>query len=245
MAAGHLVIELDTVDSTNSYIREHPETWDRPFCAVVAREQTAGRGRHGCRWHSSPGLDLTFSLLFLPETPPAWLPCVTILAGLAVRRALLPRLGDRLKLKWPNDLLHDGKKIGGILCELFDAGSRPGVIVGIGINVNSSVFPEGLGGATSMKIATGNRHDTGELLGEILEVLRGILSRFQVPLDGTLIGEWEAATSSIGERVRYRGPEGTAEGVIAGIDPRGFLLVRDGSNGTVVPWGGEIQFMDE
>ncbi len=245
MGAGLPVIELDTVDSTNSYIRAHPELWTRPFCVVVAREQTAGRGRHGRRWHSEPGLDLTFSLLFVPPSPPSELNGVTLLAGLAAYRALLPRLDDGLRLKWPNDLLHNGKKIGGILCELFDAGKRPGVIIGIGINVNSTCFPGDLEGAASLRLITGRSHDTGELLGDILGTLAALLKGFNPPLDKDLLREWEEASSSIGARVHYRRPGGMGSGVISGVDSRGFLLIRNDDDAKIVPHAGEVLFEDD
>ncbi len=245
MGAGLPVIKLDTVDSTNSYIRTHPELWTRPFCAVVAREQTAGRGRHGRRWHSAPGLDLTFSLLFMPPSPPSELAGVTLLAGLAVYRALFPRLDGGLRLKWPNDLHYKGKKIGGILCELFDAGKRPGVIIGIGINVNSTGFPEELEGAASLKIITGRILDTGELLGDILGTLTALLKDFHPSIEKGLLREWEAASSSIGARVYYRRPDGMRSGIITGLDPRGFLLLRDDDDATIVPHSGEVLFEDD
>lgn len=245
MGAAHRIIELDTVDSTNSYIREHPELWNSQFCTVAAREQTAGRGRHGCRWHSAAGLDLTFSLLFIPPAPPSGISGVTLLAGLGAYRALLPRLGEGLRLKWPNDLLHGGKKIGGILCELFDAGGRPAIIIGIGINVNSTGFPDFLDSATSMKIVTGRNHDTGPLLRDILEALTGILSGYQVPLEDGLLREWEAASSSLGAKVRYHRRDGMGRGIITGVDSRAFLLVRDEADARIVPYSGEVLFEDD
>lgn len=245
MGAGLPVIELESVDSTNGYIRTHPELWTRPFCAVVAREQTAGRGRHGRRWHSAPGLDLTFSLLFMPPSPPTELAGVTLLAGLAVYRALLPRLDDGLRLKWPNDLQYKGKKISGILCELFDAGKRPGVIIGIGVNVNSTHFPEELEDAASLRIITGRSHDTGELLTAILGTLAALLKGFNPPIEKALLREWEAASSSIGARVHYRRPDGMASGVIGGIDSRGFLLIRNDCDAKIVPYAGEVLFDED
>ncbi|TFH39260.1 MAG: biotin--[acetyl-CoA-carboxylase] ligase [Chrysiogenales bacterium] len=245
MEAKRLVIELESVDSTNSYIRDHPGLWERQFCAVIAREQRAGRGRHGRRWHSAPGRDLTFSLLFIPPAPFPELSCVTVIAGLAAYRTLLPRLGEGLRLKWPNDIIHGGKKIGGILCEMFETGERPAVIIGIGINVNSVGFPDGLDAATSLKIATGEKQDIRALFNEILASLTGLLSEFSGPLDGRIRGEWEAASLSIGARVRYAGPKGMRGGVAIGINHDGSLLIRDDEEGVVAACGGEALFEDD
>ena len=142
-----------TIGSTNDRAKEI----GRPKVLVVAEEQTAGRGRYGRRWISERG-GLYFSLT-VPSLPIEDVPKLTLTAGVAVAEAI----GGRLK--WTNDVLLDGKKVCGILCELFGEVENPLVVVGIGINVNNPVPPY----ATSLSKHHGRTFDRGEVLERVLK----------------------------------------------------------------------------
>jgi BirA family transcriptional regulator, biotin operon repressor / biotin---[acetyl-CoA-carboxylase] ligase len=246
MKYDHHIVQLERVDSTNTYLREHPGLWDRQLCAVMAREQTGGRGRYNRNWHSGPGLDLTFSAVFLPPRDAADLACVTLLAGLAVYRALRQRLGEDLHLKWPNDIRLGDRKLGGILCEAVFNPEKPVVIIGIGINVNSVNFPSPLDTtATSLKAVTGADHDITALCEEILDRMSEFLSHFRVPLEEGVIREWTGASRSIGKVVRFVHKGHERQGVIGGINPDGSLhvVMQDGSR--IAGYRGEVLFPED
>jgi BirA family transcriptional regulator, biotin operon repressor / biotin---[acetyl-CoA-carboxylase] ligase len=246
MKQGRHIVRLERVDSTNTYLRSHPELWDRQLCAVLAREQTGGRGRFSRSWHSEPGLDLTFSAVFLPPRDAADLACVTLLAGLAVHRALRPRLGGSLHLKWPNDIRFSDRKLGGILCEAVLGADRPVVIIGIGINVNSVNFPPSLDKtATSIREITGTGHDVEALCEEILDRMSELLSHFRVPLEEGVIREWTDASRSIGKAVRFVHGKLDGEGVIEGINPDGSLRIDLPGGTRIEGYRGEVLFAED
>jgi len=135
------------IDSTNDIARALADNGAGEGTIVVARSQTAGRGRSGNRWYSPEG-GLYLSMLFRPrraEVPPL----VTVLAGLGVARELSRRIpGISVSIKWPNDLVLDGRKLGGILAETHaGADGAPRLVVGVGLNVGETEWPTALGGA--------------------------------------------------------------------------------------------------
>ncbi len=240
------IIRIDTVDSTSTYIRKHPELWGRQFCVVVAREQTGGRGRFDRTWLSEPGLDLTFSMVFISPGSASDLSCVTLLAGLAVYGALAQHCSRDLNLKWPNDICLKNKKIGGILCEMVPASGRPVVIIGIGINVNRVRFPEEIAAvATSLKNATGADLSVDDLCDEIIHHCIEILSDFRTPIDQALIREWERVSQSIGAPVRFFLNAGSEEGVFSAINADGSLRIIRQSGETLDGYRGEVLFPDD
>jgi BirA family biotin operon repressor/biotin-[acetyl-CoA-carboxylase] ligase len=234
MNSGRDIIFLDRVDSTNTYLKNRPELWDRSFVTVVAAEQTGGRGRHTRKWHSKPGSDLTFSTLCIPPQSVHDPSPITVIAGLAAYRCLRRYCGKGLNLKWPNDILYRNKKLGGILCEMVVGKRGAAVIVGIGINVNSTDFPEEISStATSLKTITGKEHDVRAVCGGILDELSSLMRDFRVPLDRGLLEEWTAASASIGRRVTFHLDGKEETGTIAGINPDGSLVLI-GSTGAII-----------
>ncbi|HOD13081.1 MAG TPA: biotin--[acetyl-CoA-carboxylase] ligase [Spirochaetota bacterium] len=242
----HTIIKLESVDSTNTYIRNHPELWDMQLCAVIAREQTGGRGRHGRTWHSGPGQDLTFSAVLIPHGTASGIACVTLLAGLAVYRAIRPLLGENLHLKWPNDIRYGDRKLGGILCEAVPRNEGPIVIIGIGINVNSVDFPSPIGGtATSLKAITGKDYDVPGLCEEILDCLADLFPHFRVPLEEAIIREWTGASRSTGKAVRFAHAGIERQGIIEGINRDGSLRISIPGAEPVAQYRGEVLFPED
>lgn len=240
------IIHLESVDSTNTYIRNHSELWDTQLCAVLAREQTGGRGRFSRTWHSGPGLDLTFSAVFIPSGGIPDLACVTLLTGLAVYRALRPLLDDDLHLKWPNDIRYADRKLGGILCEAVFRNDAPIVIIGIGINVNSVSFPSPIDRtATSLKAATGIEHNVTGLCEEILDRMEALLPYFRVPIEQAIIREWAGASRSIGRTVRFVHKGTERHGTIEGINPDGSLRIGIPDAGPIAGYRGEVLFPED
>ncbi len=163
-------------DSTNTALKALAQSGAPAWQCLCAAAQTAGRGQYGRTWHSPPGVGLYCSLLLRPALAPDALPHVATFAGLMVCRALASLVGDgaRLGVKLPNDVFLDGRKVAGILVEADWRQERLSfLIVGIGVNVGQTSFPDGLRHpATSLRLALGEAAPTREA------VLQGILEAF-------------------------------------------------------------------
>jgi len=199
---------------------------------VVADEQTSGRGRRGHTWFSPPGSGLYVSVVLAPATaidPARAFSLLTLTAGVALAEGIEQAAGLRVDLKWPNDLLVSGRKIGGILAESSSGGDRiDSVVVGYGVNVRSTSFPPALRSqATSLETELGRAVDRHHVLAETLAALARryedlLAGRFDAILDA-----WRRlAPRASGARVAWTTNEGTASGTTAGIDDRGALLVQ-------------------
>ena len=194
---------------------------------VTADEQTAGQGRHGHSWHSERLSGLYCSFVLHPT------PLLTLALGLAARDAISHATGIVCDLRWPNDLMLDDRKIGGILVQLVESKA----IGGIGINVNHTAFPRELEAeATSLRIHTGQQFHRSH----ILDALRRFIPRFTSEKPEKIIRLFSDASSyASGRRVTVQQPDGRIEGTTAGLDASGFLIVRrDDGTDTLVLAGG-------
>src|ERR1700688_912252 len=169
---GKRIYHFFKTDSTNRVALELGHTGEPEGAVVLAEEQTAGRGRAGHTWHSERAAGIYVTLLLRPALAPVQAPLLTMMAGLSAHAAIQAQTGLVVDLKWPNDLLIDGKKAGGILTEMHaEPGQVRFVIVGIGLNVKQEKFPSELGAmATSLRAETDRPQSRLELL---VRVLRG------------------------------------------------------------------------
>lgn len=239
-----------SVGSTNDVARALAEAGAPAGTAVIAEEQRAGRGRGGRHWVSPPGLGIWLSVVLRPaELPaPGLLP---LRVGLAAAAALdaFARPG-RVEVKWPNDLLVAGRKLGGILCEgSWDAEGVSFVVAGIGVNAAHvpGDFPAVLREhATSLRMAAGWSPPRVEVAGALARALAALPARFAATLSDAELAELERRDALRGLAVRVAA-EGAAplEGVALGVAPDGALRLRtaDGAtvpvhSGTVRPLGG-------
>jgi BirA family transcriptional regulator, biotin operon repressor / biotin---[acetyl-CoA-carboxylase] ligase len=199
---------------------------------VVADEQTAGRGRRGHTWFSPPGSGLYVSVALAPGASvdaARATSLLTLAAGVAMAEGIEQATGLRVDLKWPNDLLVSRRKLGGILAESSGSGAAiEMVVVGYGINVRTTALPPDLRDrVTSLESELGRAVDRHQLLAETLVALSRryedlLAGRFDAILDG-----WRRlASRAIGARVEWTTNAGTANGMTAGIDDHGALLVR-------------------
>jgi BirA family biotin operon repressor/biotin-[acetyl-CoA-carboxylase] ligase len=210
---------------------------------VVADAQERGRGRHGRVWSSPPGASLAMSVVLRPALPPARVPVVAILAGLAARRAIAVRVPGA-RVKWPNDVVvraADGlRKIAGILVESSFAGAQVDhVVVGVGVNVARDAFPAELADrATSLALlgAHGPALDRGSLVIDLLEAIDDELATYLATPESlpARLAEWDAlrgASVSI---------EGGLRGVADGIAEDGRLRVRSDEGAILLASAGEV-----
>jgi len=196
---------------------------------LAAEEQTAGRGRRGRRWHSAPGAGLTFSLALRVKRPARELAGLSLAAGVALCKALRALGVARAALKWPNDLVVDGAKLGGILVETRGAGAATRAVIGIGINCRrDTVLAVRLG----RKLAALDQYlsplpSRNDLLKAIIPVLLETLATFEAQGLETLRGEWEALDAHAGQRLRVRLAGGRVlTGVAAGLAEDGGLRLN-------------------
>lgn len=191
---------------------------------VVAGEQTAGQGRFGRSWHSEPDAGLYMSQVLRLKICPDSLPLVTLALGLATAEAITDIAGVAPDLRWPNDVLVNGKKCAGILVQLHDGT----LVSGIGVNVNQTAFPENLTHiATSLCLATGRFHDVEKLLEAVIRMVDEHLDNLlRNGRDAVLRAFAQASSFVRGRRivVEQNGVELT--GITDGLDPQGFLLLR-------------------
>ena len=196
----------------------------------LAEEQTAGRGRGVNAWQSPRSTGIYCSAVLRPSLPPSEVLILSLAAGLAVQAAI-QQIDSRINpdLKWPNDLLFDGKKICGILTEMNAEATRVRyIVVGVGINVNQASFPKELP-ATSLRLVTGSEWSRVELVGALLKSLdreyRAILNDADAH-DSVLQRFARSSSWVFGKNVRIEENGSAFEGITEGLDIRGFLQVR-------------------
>ncbi len=190
---------------------------------VIADQQTAGMGRLGRKWTSPSGLGIYCSILLKLPLPPAQLPVASLLLGLAVAEAIQTSTNLICDLRWPNDVLINDKKVCGILTQIIDSY----IVAGIGINVNQSGFEEGLRTpATSLLLEIGREQRREDILVAVLQSLDSFSYLLQTQGAPAIIRAFSAISSYVNGR-RVTVEEGGAQGVTAGLDESGFLLLRD------------------
>ncbi|MGH9774603.1 MAG: biotin--[acetyl-CoA-carboxylase] ligase [Candidatus Acidiferrales bacterium] len=227
------------VDSTNTAAMRLGEQGEAHGAVVLAEEQTAGRGRAGRKWTSEKSAGIHATVLLRPEVAPMHAPLLTLVAGVAARDAVADETGLAPDIRWPNDLLLNGKKCGGILTEMQAEPDRIHyAVVGIGINVNQSRMPAELSeNATSLRIETGRICSRLELLARLLRHFDRYYNQF-ISQGGAPILKRFAEVSSYheGKRVKITTPRETFEGVTVGLEPSGVLRVKreDGRTEAVV-----------
>jgi BirA family transcriptional regulator, biotin operon repressor / biotin---[acetyl-CoA-carboxylase] ligase len=205
---------------------------------VGADEQTAGHGRHGRAWHSEAGAGLYVSIVLRYAFAPDDLPAVTLALGLAAVDAILKTTDLECDLRWPNDVLVQSRKCGGILARM----EGTAIIAGIGINVNHAQFPPALEGiATSLRIASGNRtHSREQLLVELVNGVDNYCALLERDGRKPILEMFARASSFVnGRRVDVDLESGIVRGTTAGLNESGFLILRrdDGTENVVMNGG--------
>ncbi len=216
--------------STNDIVEKLARDGVKEGVAVFAETQTKGRGRLGRKWLSPGKKGLWFSVLLRPDLRSDEATQVTILAATGLARALRKHTGVAVEIKWPNDLLVNGRKVAGSLMELSAEVDRVRFIVlGIGLDVNmrESDFPAELRKVgTSLKLESGKSWHRGELAAAILEELDHDYSRLRAGRFETIADEWEELCATIGKNVNIRMGERVIRGRAESLDSDGALILR-------------------
>jgi BirA family biotin operon repressor/biotin-[acetyl-CoA-carboxylase] ligase len=216
--------------STNDVVEKLARDGVKEGVVVFAESQTRGRGRLGRKWISPANKGLWFSILLRPVLRPQEMTQLTVASATALRRAIIAETGLRPEIKWPNDLLINGKKVAGILTELSAESDRvKHIILGIGVDVNvdaGELPPEVRQLATSLKIEAGAEISRVELAAQIIRELDRDYARICVGKFAEVADEWEAGCATIGRNVTVRMGDRKICGRAESLDDDGALLVR-------------------
>jgi BirA family biotin operon repressor/biotin-[acetyl-CoA-carboxylase] ligase len=250
-AAGYRLLSLDVTDSTNADALRAARDGEPGALWIVASEQREGRGRHGRKW-SSPRGSLYASLLLVDPCEPAVAAQLGFVAGLALHQAVQAATGigaPRLALKWPNDLLLDGKKLAGILLEAQRVGAQGSFAVVCGFGVNVAAAPPG----SSYPAICLQAIEPGLGPEKIMMILSETFAqcfalwRAGLPPAGdsfaTIRLLWLERTAGIGSRVTVKLPTGERSGVFAGLDSSGRLELHTRSGPELIN-AGDLYFSD-
>ncbi|WP_052410258.1 biotin--[acetyl-CoA-carboxylase] ligase [Paenibacillus durus] len=235
---------LDTVVSTQEEAKLLAEKGAPEGTAVMAEEQTGGRGTRGRRWHSPKGKGVWMSVVLRPEIPLQSTPQLTLLAGVAVCSAIRNFTGVEAGIKWPNDLLARGRKLCGILLESnVGPGGLQYAIAGIGISTNLSEedYPAELRHiATSLLIESGMPVDREQLAAEVLRELEHHYRLYMEQGLKPIARLWEEHSVTLGRRIGLETPRGWLEGTAVGLGEDGGLLLREDNGSVTSVYSGEI-----
>jgi BirA family transcriptional regulator, biotin operon repressor / biotin---[acetyl-CoA-carboxylase] ligase len=238
-------VELSEVSSTQDYAKRLAEEGAPEGTVVVARIQEHGRGRLGRRWLSPEG-GLWFSIILKPSCRPASVAGLTLLAAVSVAEAVNAKTGVMAGIKWPNDILIGGKKLGGILTEMkVERNVVDYVALGIGINVNveTSNFPHDLlMPATSILEEAGQESDLGAILDAILDNLARDYGLFRDNFND-IMSRWKSLSLVLGRKVTISQPGSQISGMAFDVDSDGALLIRDDQGVTHVVHAGDLSIL--
>lgn len=246
--AGRKLYFFEATGSTNPDAKRFAEEGDPHGTTVVADRQTAGRGRRGRSWESPAGSSIYFTIVLRPEFAPDKASMVTLVMALSVAEAIQEVTGLATGIKWPNDIVVNGKKVVGILTELSmtpEMNEIQFLVAGVGVNVNQDSleeFPEEIREtATSLKMESGHRIARAVLLERILARFEADYEAFEQTLDLSGLKErYEAHLAGRNAGVRVLDPAGEYTGVSRGITETGELIVERDDGERVLVYAGEV-----
>lgn len=246
------ILCLDSVDSTNRYLKSLALNGAENYTVVLSNEQTSGKGRVGRAFSSPKDKGIYLSLLLYPQSLPGGFlqlsdsPALTACTALAVRNAISSVCSTDIQIKWLNDLMADGRKLSGILTEMSmesESDHVEYVIIGIGINVNQmlSDFDDSLKEkAVSLRMLTGTKQSRAKLTAALLQEMTAMLSHFPDKLPSYLEA-YRAANLTPGRKVTLNGPEGIRSGIAEEIENDFSLRVRLDNGEILKVRGGDLK----
>lgn len=246
--AGKKLHFFESTGSTNPDAKRFAEEGEPHGTTVVADRQTAGRGRRGRSWESPAGRSIYFTIVVRPKFAPDRASMVTLVMALSVAEAIQEITGLDPGIKWPNDIVVNGKKVVGILTEMSmtpEMNEIQFLVAGVGINVNQAgpeEFPEEIRGtATSLQIEAGRQFDRAALLERILARFEMDYESFEQTLDLSMLkSRYEARLAGRDAGVRVLDPAGEYTGISRGITDTGELIVEKEDGGRILVYAGEV-----
>lgn len=232
---GRELLAFEQVKSTQDLAKELAEAGAAEGALVIAEEQMSGRGRMGRSWVSPQGKGIWMSMVMRPNVPIYCAPQLTLLTAAALCRSLKRMTGLPIGIKWPNDLLIEGKKISGILLESAAEDERLKYIVagvGISVNLSPSDYPEQLRAtATSLRIQSGYPYSRKAIITDFLKEWEELYDLYLLKGFSPIASIWESLSVTLGIPVRLITPQGELTGVPIGLENNGAIRIRreDGS----------------
>lgn len=224
---GQNIIYFEKLDSTNTYCRQNGK--DMPDgTLVIANRQTAGKGSRGRNWESPENVAIYMSLVLKPDIQPMLAPRLTPVMALSIAKTL-EKLGVPVQIKWPNDIVLDGKKLAGILTEMsVKSTGVEQIVIGVGMNVSTESFPEELKErATSLFIETEKHFSREEIITAMMNCFEEDYKTFLSTCDlSQLLEQYKQFSATIGQKVRVLDSKGEYTGQAVDVDAAGQLLVR-------------------
>lgn len=241
--AGRNLVYLEEVDSTNNYAKKLAEEGAPHGTLVVADYQSGGKGRRGRTWVMPHGKSIAMSLIIHPDIRPEKASMMTLVIGMAAAKAVREITGLKAGIKWPNDVVIEGKKISGILTEMSMEMERIHyVVIGIGINANYTEFPEEIRQtATSLQLQLGKPVDRGAVICAVMKAFEAYYEKFMEKESMELLEEeYEQMLVNKDREVRVLEPQHEYNGIARGIDAAGRLLVERENGEITAVYAGEV-----
>ena len=232
---GKRILRLNNIGSTNTEAFRLAEEGAEEGTVVIADTQQKGKGRLGREWFSPPGVNIYCSVILRPSIPPVSAYQLTFLSAVAVARAVEQTVPLHPRIKWPNDILLNGRKIAGLLNEMSAETEKVNfIILGIGVNLNMTTkqFPENLRHpASSLMLESGSEVGRKTFLKTLIKELDILYDCYLRHGDGPVREEWIQRCDMMEKSVTVSGPNTLISGTVTGVDEHGALLVRlpDGS----------------
>lgn len=225
---GKSVFCYESVGSTNDVAHRFAKDGARSGTIILADFQTKGRGRNAKKWVAQKGENIVTSVILRPTVSLENLTYLPLLAALSVAQTVEEIIGERVEIKWPNDILIRRKKVSGVLVETSaQAGAVDYVVVGIGLNVNQAQFPDDLAErATSLFLETGVLHDQATLFVSLMRFLDANYARLESGDTESILSMWRAHCEMFGKHITFYQGDLKREGIALDIDERGFLKVE-------------------
>jgi BirA family biotin operon repressor/biotin-[acetyl-CoA-carboxylase] ligase len=242
-AYGHTVHHLTGTTSTQDVAVDLLREGAGEGVLIVAESQTAGRGRVGRAWFSPEGTGIYMSLILNPIVPQRFAPQLTIVSAVALCRSLRRLTGLDIRMKWPNDLYVNDRKLSGILIESCAVGGRNRFILGVGISVNvpQEAFPDWLQDkATSLMAVSGAQWNREQIIAEFLTELRVMIDLYLSEGFSVFRTIWETYVWDPGRPIEMHTPEGVMKGRQQAIDEDGALMLKLVNGETMTIYAGDI-----
>lgn len=244
---GRTIHFYDQVESTNLLAVELAQGDAPEGVVVLADQQLSGRGRGSRSWHSPAGVGIYCSVILRPQVEPEKGQLITLMAGVSIAKAIERQTELSPRVKWPNDVLINDKKVAGILLEARVSGARIGyAVIGFGINANNGRgdLPEDIrANASSLRMELKKTVDRGALVIEIFSELEKLYHNFQRGDFSVILEQWRHYSSTLGQRVRIWRKDKATEGLAFDLTENGGLLVTLAEGKQIVFHAGDIEHL--
>ncbi|MFC1670015.1 biotin--[acetyl-CoA-carboxylase] ligase [Spirochaetota bacterium] len=238
----------ESIDSTNIKAKELANEGHQEGTVIIADSQSKGKGRKGRHWFSPGKTGIYMSLILKPPIIPSEAQKITLITAVAIAEVLKYYAGIDVRIKWPNDILVNNKKLAGILTEINTTkDSINYIIVGMGINVNTpleSMPSEIRDIATSILIETNKEMEKWDIVKVILESFERYYNKFLNNGFADILEEWKRLSQIMGSKIKVDLEKGSIEGEVVEVDKDGFLIIRDSDGNDEKIIAGDVSFIE-